>query len=237
MKKIIFFFLCNLIFFFSCKKENLVEHRFSALAPFNKIELNSTFDVYLNEDTSFAIKIIADEKIIGNINFNIDNNVLSITNTTKLKWLTPEKNNVEIYINSKQLSEINVNRTCNIKTLNPITSNDFGLILKDKANEATLELNCHNFYYWNNSPCGGKLTLSGKTDELAIWNFALMSVDAKNLIATNAHVENSSKGNCEVNVLNKFEYSIFGDGNIQLYGTPTEIIKLQVTSSGQLIKY
>ena len=234
MKKKIFFFFIILIFLFSCKKENLVERRFSALSPFTTIELNSTFDVYLSEDTGYSIKIIADKKIIGNINFNIENNVLTISNNSKSKWTTPKKNKVEIYISSKQLSKVEANETCNTKTLNPITSDDFTLILKDYANEATLELNCKKFSYWNNFPCGGKLTLSGKTDELAIWNFALMTVDAKNLMATNAHVENSSEGACMVNVLNKFEYSILGYGNIDLFGSPSEITKLQVTSTGQL---
>ena len=79
---------------------------------------------------------------------------------------------------------------CDIKTSNPITSNEFGLVLMGKVNHANLELDCNNFYYWNNFPCGGNLTLYGKTNILDLWNFAIMSIDAKNLIAQNAKIEN-----------------------------------------------
>jgi hypothetical protein len=237
MKFKIIFSIFSLACLVSCKKENMHERRFSVLDPFNKIELNSPFDVYLNESNSNSIEIIGYEEVIRNVTFSIDSNVLKIGNPSHSKWLTPRKNKIELYINSEQLSGVTANETCNINTLTPITSDKFGLVLASKANEANLELDNHNFYYWNNFPCGGKLILSGKTDELKIWNYAIMSVDAKNLIAKYALVENSSKGNCEVTVLNKLEYSIFGAGDIHLYGSPPEIIKIQVTSSGQLIQH
>ena len=121
--------------------------------------------------------------------------------------------------------------------MSPITSTEFGLVLTGKSNQANLELNGNIFYYWNNFPTGGKLTLSGKTEILKIWNFDLMSVDAKNLTSKYAIVENSSKGDCAVTVLNKLEYKISGEGNIQLYGEPSEIIETGLFSTGRLIQH
>lgn len=237
MKSRTLLILLSLLILFSCEEENLTESILSELPPFNEIELNSPFDVYLKEDTSFFIEIYGNENIIEDIDFKVENNILKIINVSNSKWLTPTKNKIEIYISSKQLSKVSANETCNILTLNPITSSEFGLILKSKANQANLELDCSTFYYWNNSPCGGMLTLYGKTERLKIWNYALMSVDAINLIAQQALVENSSLGDCKVTVINKLEYSIFGVGNIHLYGSPAEIIENQSTSSGQLIQH
>ncbi len=211
--------------------------RFSELSPFTEIEFNNCFDVYLNEDTIYSIEIIANEEMIGDIAFEVQDSVLMINNYASGKWLTPRKNKIQLYINSKQLSKVNANETCNIETISPITSNEFCLVLKSKANEASLELACNSFCYWNNFPCGGKLTLSGTVENLTLWNFAIMYVDAKNLIAKNALVENNSEGDCEVTVTNKLEYSIKGTGNIHLYGSPLEIIKIDLTSSGQLIQH
>jgi len=237
MKFKIVVFLVSLTAFFSCKKDTITVSRFSDLATFTQIELNSSFDVYLKEDTSYSIKIVGNEEVIANITLKIEENVLKIGNKTRRKWLSPKSNKVELYINSKQLKEISANETCNIKTSGPITSDAFGLILRSKLNEANIELDGHQFYYWNDFPCGGKLTLSGKTDELSILNVAIMTVDAQNLIVNNASIDNRSRGDCLITVLNKLEYSITGAGNIHLYGSPHEIVKLQETSSGRLIQH
>ncbi len=235
MKFGILFSLISSFLLFSCTKKNQTVSRFSELNPFTEIELNNSFDVYLNEDTIYNIEMIGNEEIIGDIVFDVEDSVLKISNDWSPKWLAPRKNKIQLYINSKQLRKVSANETCNIETISPITSYEFGLILKSKVNQASLELACHIFYYWNNFPCGGKLTLSGNTEILKLWNYAIMSVDAKNLDAKYALVENSSEGNCEITVTDKLEYSIHGDGDIHLYGSPPEIIEIQLTSSGQLI--
>ncbi|OFX61605.1 MAG: hypothetical protein A2046_09890 [Bacteroidetes bacterium GWA2_30_7] len=235
--QIILIIFITALFLSSCKKDNLKDNKYYTLTPFNRIELNSTFDVYLNEDSNYSINIVGDKNIIENITFYIEDNILKISNKQKLKWLTPTKNKVELYINSKPLRMIVAKQTCNINTLSAITSDVIGLVLSSKANQANLELNCNEFYYWNDFPCGGKLTLYGKTEKIKLWNFAIMSIDAKNLITNYALVENSSKGNCEVTVLKEFEYSIFGTGDIILNGSPPKIIENQLKSSGALIKH
>ena len=81
-------------------------------------------------------------------------------------------------------------------------------MLVSKANSASLELNCKTFYYVNGIPCGGKIFLSGKAENVILRNKAIMSIDAKNLNAENLDVVNMSKGNCEVRVNNTFKYGI-----------------------------
>lgn len=224
-----------LMLFFSCKKETT--SIYSNLASFDKIELNDAFEVYLSESNIFSIEIVGDKNIIDHVNYNVDSGILSIDNKRKIKWLSPGKNGIKLYINSKPLSKVTASEGCNIQTITPITSNEFGIVLTGKANHATLDLDAKTFYYWNNFPCGGNLTLTGKSETLKLWNFALMSVNAKNLVSKYAIVENSSTGDCEVNVLNKFEYSIKGKGNIHLYGSPSEIVEDISSSSGRLIKH
>jgi hypothetical protein len=237
MKNYIYIIIMVLITAISCKNEMLKEHNYTNINPFNKIEFNSSFDVFLTEDSIFKIKVIADEDVIDNISFKVIDSVLIFNNGTNNKWLSPTKNKIELYINSKQITRIDADQTCKIKTLNPITTEEFGIIFHNKANEATINLSNQKFYYWNDFPCGGKLTLIGNTNDIGIWNTGLTTIDAKNLVAKTAYIENKSKGNCTLTILEKLEYSIFGEGNIILYGSPTEIIKDKVTSSGKLIEY
>ncbi len=223
---------------FSCKKENQQNTTiYKNLSEFSKIELNGVFDVYLKQDSVYSIEIVGNENWVGNIVFKVENEILKIDNQAKGKWLKPKEDKVKIYISSNRPKMIFANETCNIETLNPIISDEFGIVMSSKLNQANLELNCNTFYFWNNFPCGGKLTLRGNAEILKIWNFAIMSVDAKNLTTEYALIENSSKGNCEVFVTNKMEYSIHGIGDIHLYGNPKELILNEISSTGKLLNY
>ena len=235
MKYILYILLILSIVTVSCSKEENRKTSFKKLNSFNKIIVNSTFDIYLVEDTCFSIEINANTDIISNISYVIEEETLTLDNSTKFKWLSPKDNQVDVYIHSKGLSLVEMNQTSHLKTLNPIVSNSFGLVLKSKSNQATLDLDCNSFYYWNNFPCGGKLTLRGKVNNLKIWNFAIFAVDAKDLIAKKAIVENNSQSDCIVNVTEHINYSIRNSGNIYLYGNPS-INKGELSSSGKLIE-
>lgn len=229
------FLLFVFILLISCKKNNDEITIKAELSEFTEIEINSNFDVFIEEDTAFSIEITGFEKSISKVTYSIEFGVLKIDNEQKYRFTHPKTNKITLHIRSKPLRKLTSNETCYIRTINPITSTDFGLVFKSKANFADLELQGNVFYYWNNFPCGGKLKLSGATEELKIWNTAILSVDAKNLLSDYALVENSSKGICEVNVVNKFEYSILGSGNVELYGNPIIQHVLQKTGTGELI--
>ncbi|OFY24592.1 MAG: hypothetical protein A2X02_03245 [Bacteroidetes bacterium GWF2_29_10] len=234
-QKLILFFILSL--FLSCNKEKISKSRIIMLESFEQIKLNDAFELYITEGSNYSIEIVGDEKVIEYVDLKVENNTLTIENKKKWKWISPKKNKINIYVSSLPLKKITAADGCNIRTLTPITSMEFGLVLTGKSNQANLELRGNIFYYFNNFPTGGKLTLSGETEILKIWNFALMSVDARNLISKYAIVENSSKGDCHLTVLNKLEYSIRGEGNIYLYGKSLEIIANDISSSGRLFQY
>lgn len=225
------------LFLFSCKKENNNASKiFDSLTPFDEIELKSAFNVYLTQDTMYSVRVQGNEKLIENISVVVEDNILKLENNNHLKWLSPKSNKIIVYINSDRPKKINAFETCNVKTITPIITHEFGIVMGSKLNMAELELNNDIFYFWNIHPCGGKLTLRGKTNVLKVWNFAIMSVDALNLIADTGFVDNHSKGDCTVSINNFMMYGIYGEGNIYLYGNPGNIILKEQTSSGQLIK-
>jgi hypothetical protein len=230
-------YIIILFLFISCGNDEEMSNVYYETEAFEYVELDDAFNVYVEEDSTYAVEIIATEDNLLQINVEVENGVLRITDNRKNKWMSPENNRVEVYIKAPPLKKITAAEGCHIKSLSPITSNEFGIVFTGRVNEADLELNCGTFYYWNNHPCGGRLTLTGEVNMLKIWNFALVSVDAKTLTAGSALVENSSKGDCVVTVLNRLEYSIAGEGNICLYGNPEEVIENEVSSTGRLIKF
>jgi len=237
MKYLYYILVIISVLLISCTKEEERRTEYVKLDYFKKIVVNSTFDIFLTEDTCFNIEIEAHKNVIKNITYKITDSILIIDNTKSLKWLSPKNNQINIYIHSRYLGEVELNQTCHLQTLNPIKSESFGLILKSKTNQATLDLDCNSFYYWNNFPCGGKLTLSGQVNKLKIWNYAILTVDAKSLIAKHAIVENNAQTDCTVNVTESINYSIRNSGNIHLFGKPNSIVKEEVNSSGKLIVY
>ncbi|MEX1238855.1 MAG: DUF2807 domain-containing protein [Cyclobacteriaceae bacterium] len=214
-----------------------VSAKYVMLPSFQTVELNSVFDVFLIQDSIYAIEVVGHQEIITNVVYNVEDDTLRVSNRSGGKWLMPKKNKVKLYIHSDRLSQIVPNETCYIKTINPIISDAFTIVMghRPKLAEIDLELNCGTFLYWNNHQCGGKLTLAGKTGHLSISSFALMSVDASELIANDATVNNSSKGDCTVRVKDEIQYSIHGVGNIYVYGNPGSVIPEAITSTGQLI--
>ena len=228
-------FLALALLLFSCSKEYEETTKTITLPEFSQIEISHPFEIYLNETDSFALEITGDKTVVENIRYEVENDILYIKNLSNSQWTNPQHNIAILIISSKPLKKLTVKETSNTQTLTPITSDEFGLILESKANTANLELACNKFYFWNNFPCGGLLELRGTVQNLSLGNFAIMRVDASKLNATNANVNNYSKGDCNVNVTNKLEYSIHGLGDILLHGQPAEIINNGISSEGKLI--
>ena len=221
----------------SCLRDQ-PQSRNVALSDFSYIVLNSPFEVFLNDSAGFhGMLIEADKKVIDGVKWQISDGTLTVENTTPLKWTRPGRQRVRLTISAEHLDRLTANETCFIRTVHPIRSREFGLVLGSKANAADLELANHTFYYWNQFPCGGRLTLSGHTDVLKIWNFALMTVDATTVEVPVAIVENNAKSDCMVRVSDRIDYNITGNGNIHLYGDANARITGTMSGSGNLIRH
>jgi hypothetical protein len=211
--------------------------RVEKLEPFSVLELEDVFEVYLIQDSIFSVSISGMGETPEHISIIRKYDTLNISNHAKSKWLHPETNKVRLFVHADRLSSIFAHATCYFETIDPIISDQFSLLMsgETKLMEGKLNLNCNSFLYWNSHLCGGKLTLTGNVNSLAVYTFATASVDASNLTANYVHVENNSKGDSKFFVTTQLEYSIRGTGNIYLYGNPPEIILAERTSSGQLI--
>ncbi|MEP6794856.1 MAG: DUF2807 domain-containing protein [Saprospiraceae bacterium] len=225
-------FICT-----SCGKgdDELVVQNFE-LPAFNSIVLDAVFDVEIIEDGHFSLQITGTEEVIKDLTYTVQNSKLIITNSNSKLWTHPKTSPPKLTITGTGLTRIEAKETCNIKSLNTITTDTFGILLGGKLNIAELILDCTNFYYWNTSPVGGKLTLKGKAVNVAIFNGALMEVDAYELPCDVATVYNGSKSDVHVFVRKKLDYSIAGTGNIYLLGNPGEIIVGELYSTGRLIQ-
>lgn len=236
MKHQYILFSSFLLLLLSCKKEFTSLTKTYELDHFDTLTLNSVFDVQLIQDTVNVIELTGAARILEKVTIENNNGHLKLKNTYRGKFLHPKNNKINIRLHTDGIRFIKANETCFIHNVTPLTGDEIGLVMAGKLNEANLVINCRTFYYWNNFPCGGRITLSGAVNSLKIWNYALMAIDAKGLICQHALVENSSKGDCWVNCLEQLTCAIRGNGHIYLWGNPPSVTITEQNSMGKLIK-
>lgn len=228
------FYIIIAVLLISCGKSDEMTTKSETLSAFKSVVLNDNFNVILEEDSVYNLEIKGYEDI-ENVTYSIEDSILTLDNTKRFKWTKPRKNKIELIIKAPLFREITANEACFITNEKPITSNHFGVVFNGKANEADIKLANHTFYYWDNFPCGGKLTLSGTTEVVKLWNYALVSVDASNLEANYGIVANSSQGDIDLKINTRLEYSIYGIGNINLHNIPQSVINNGETNKGKLV--
>jgi len=231
-----FLFIGLLLLLLSCKKQFSTSTIFRELSEFDTLILNSVYEVELTQDSINFIEISGATKIVGKIDVVNTNNSLTLITNYHGNWMHPSTNKIKVRLHTNGLQFIKANETCNIHSTNALTGEEIGLVMTSKLNEAELKLNCTTFYYWNNFPCGGKITLSGQATILKLWNVALMSVDAQALTCQTALVENASKGDCKLTCLQQLTCALKGEGNIYLWGNTANVTITEQTSTGKLIK-
>jgi len=206
------------------------------LEPFDTVALKAVFNVRLQQGDHYAIEISGAQEIAESVSFNIDRKTLNIENDNGPLWKHPSLEPPEITITFVRLGRVDAKETCDISSVNTITLDTFGLTLGSKLNFANLKLDTHLFYYWNSSPVGGMLTLSGHSDYIRLFNGSLLGIDASQLMTHDALVSNGSKSDIHVFVDQRLYYNISNTGNIYLNGNPGDIEVGLITSTGKLIQ-
>ncbi|HKL39199.1 MAG TPA: DUF2807 domain-containing protein [Cryomorphaceae bacterium] len=232
MKRLIY--IAILLVYTSCSKDSEVV-RTIELGEFKKIEFNDAFEVVFHTSEDFRIVATGTERFTEGLKTSFRGDSVVIDNKVKAAWLRPESNKVRLDIYCDSLSQIKANESCRISTGDTLRSDDLILIVGSKLNIADLKVNCSVFGYYNVFPCSGVMTFSGKTDQLNIWNDALMEVEATALTTKRALVENRSGASCRVTVLDEINYSILNRGDIFLSGNPDFINMIEDSGEGELI--
>jgi len=231
-KRLIVFLLLFLLL--SCEKHrNVVQIR--ELEPFSGLFVNSSFNIEIHPDTAFRIVLSGSSDIVQEIDVSRIADTLILENNFSAQWLRPGDNPIQVDLYCDSLRRIVLNESCNLTSSGPIHADEIGLIAVSRLNIVDLEFDANTVFYWNNFPCNGSMVFRGETENLKIWNTALMSVDASRLSSSYTLVENDAGVECRVDANDILEYSITGAGNVVVSGSPEIVSAGELTGSGQLI--
>jgi len=232
MRKI--YFISLLLVLWSCSKDEEVVKTYF-LEKFSKIEFDDSFEVRFHTSEDFRIVASGTDRFIEGLEVDFKGDSVVVDNKVKAVWLRPESNKVLLDVYCDSISQIRVNESCLISSIDTLRSENLLLIVGSKLNVADLKINCTVFGYYNLFPCSGSMTFSGKATQLNIWNDALMQVDASRLTAQSALIENKSAATCSAQVTNQLRYSILNRGDILLSGNPPNIEATDTSGEGELI--
>jgi len=221
----------------SCKKDGAgdILTKDVIVPEFRILDIDAVVDVIIIQDTVYTVRFVGEERILDSYSATMTDSVLTISGKRRGEFLRPNEKMTVVYIHIDTLERINVYKDCSIRSENELTGHELGVVVQSRFTEVNLKLNCDVFYYWNN-PDGTHLTLSGQTNELKIWNSGLGSVDASQVTSPYVQVINGSQSDCKVKATQKLEYGLTSIGNIVFYGNPAEVVSIEITGTGELIK-
>jgi|GEM_PF-209075 len=196
---------------------------------FNGIELSGSQDVFLQQGTENNITIEGDADAAIALKPTISNGVLKLEYDKK----NPLKKNAKIIINFKNIDNLTVSGTSNIKGENEFTLTDFtvnssgstDMKLNIKANKVIAEISG-----------AGDLLINGAAKELIATIRGAGDFDAKDFVCNKVIVNASGAGDAKVNATEELSGNCSGAGSVKFKGNPTNV-KITQTGAGSVMPY
>lgn len=230
--------------FTTCKKDHLLDCFKSAgnittetrtATPFVNINLTDNVDLVIHPDTSYYIKVTAGDNLIDGIITELNGNTLYIRNENRCNWMRSFKNTYTVEVGMDQPGTIHYDGSGNISCLDTIRSDEFTFDCFGGSGSIDFIFNCNKTYLKN--PIGrSDIHANGFSKESYIYINDVGTLDAGNMVANNTFVNNSSTGDCRINVINDLGFEIKYTGNIFYTGNPF-IYSQKYSGSGKLIHY
>lgn len=205
------------------------------LNTFSEILVNGNYNFYLVNDSINRVEISWGENIIDDILIYNQNDSLIFKDNSKSNWrFNFEKPSIILHV--KDFKKIRFNTACNLQTIDTLKMDAIYFMVMDDLFEMDITVETNKFKFANCFTNTGNYLIKGKTNYALINNSAAGYVDASEFEVENLFVTQKSIYDTRVNVKNKLTYSILYSGSIFYTGSPAEIIELENTGEGQLIK-
>ncbi len=234
----------SILYFFSCKKENLCDCVKTTgkqtlsnrnIANFNCIVANDKMDVYLTQGTEFEVNVDAGANIQKLIKTELDGETLKVFNTNRCNWVRGYKHKIKIYITAPYFKHIKNIGLGTIHSVGTITQNQINLRVE---NSGDIKLTVNVQKIEGSAHGNGDTYVSGIANELA-WDFTGTNyLYTQNLNVTNyLYLHSVSIGKAYVSAPQNGLMDVILDkaGDVHYTGTPNTI-NLTQNNKGQLIK-
>lgn len=216
-----FLYLLLSVFLVSCSKiepNGAVKKEVVPLLHFNKVNLRGNYHAFYVRSTKDEVHIETNENIIKNLNIDVRNSTLYISENRPTKDVSVY--NLVIY-SSKDISHLKLKNNVVFTASSQIVSDDFTLKLKENstfkghilANKAKLKL-------IDNS----KIELAGKTIDAEVIAAHLAQLDAPYWYVSNLDVNTEDNSVSKISVNDQLTGTVSGTSQLIYTGNPSKKI-------------
>jgi hypothetical protein len=227
---------------FGCNKENAPDCFQSAgevttvkrnIDSFDILELRDYVQIELYDTSTFFVEITAPRNLISDISTEVRDNKLKIENRNTCNFVRSFKNRVHVRIYAPRFSNIQNYSTGNVSCVNVISDPIFKIENRNAAGTIDLHIDADTATVATHTGvCDVKVR--GTSLITNLFNQGLGTVDARELITTDAFVNNSSINDVFVNCNGYFFAYIAFSGNVYYNGNPNYIDR-DIQGDGKLI--
>jgi len=237
--KYLSFLVFGILFLTSCDKgcmtttgtETTVER---TVSNFNHIQVWNNVDVIITQATENRIQVKAGDNIIENIETTVENGTLKISNQNKCNWMRSYEKNISVLIDVKDLYELEIHGTGEIKSSNTIISDSLMLNVWDAAGKVDLSIETQKStirYHIGTAD----IFYSGTTRLSYISSNSFGPVDARNLESEQTYISSLGSNNNYVWATEILDATISSIGTIYYKNDP-EILRTFINGSGEVKK-
>jgi len=181
---------------------------------FSKISISGGYKLIIKQDSSFGIKIVADDNLLKYIKTNVVGDQLRIHNKKNFC----NNGQIVVTVGVKNLDEIEASGAVEVESDGKLVTKDFGIHLSG-ATKVTLDLNAADV---TTSGSGAtELNLKGQATSHSIEISGVGHVYALDFVVGKCEIQSSGAGHCEVNVLNELHVSSSGASEVKYRGHPS----------------
>lgn len=200
---------------------------------FEKVFMSDRINVsYRYSDTCY-VEVKFGKNIIDRVKTRADNHILNISNTATCNWVRDLKKVPLVIIYAPSLMYISNASSANLMFEDTLTANDFWYEQYSSNGEVNLLLNNKKTRIYAHTGYSD-IQVAGKTHHAGLYNASVGKMDATQLVADTAIVNNTSLQDLKCTATTYLFGEINLSGNILYRGNPT-VVETSINGSGSVI--
>ncbi|MBC7875043.1 MAG: DUF2807 domain-containing protein [Ferruginibacter sp.] len=197
---------------------------------FMNVDVSGNIDLYIKQDSSRAVNVVADENLMQYIVIKTEGDRLVVK--PKDGYNLSGSKDIKVYVSSPVFKKLEASGACDIIGENRITSTEMIDIDLSGASAVKLELQAPKVEVEMSG--AGTVALKGETKEFSVGGSGSTTIKCMELMAENVDVQISGAGSAEVFASVKLDVSVSGAGHVRYKGNA--ILTKSISGAGGVTK-
>lgn len=239
MKNLFVFSILSLLILNSCNyitgervrgNGNIKSENRQTGAMFTNVSVSGNIDLYVRQDSAYAVKIVADENLLEYITVRTEGDKLIIG--PKDGYNLSSSKDIKAYVSSPVYSRLKASGACDIVGENTITTTNKLDIDLSGSSDIKLDINAPQVEAELSG--AGSIDLSGITKDFSVKGSGSTDIKCMDLKSENAYVRISGAGSAEIFASVKLDVSVSGSGSVVYKGNAS--VSQNISGAGSVKK-